>query len=341
MGHTIRVRLSQAAQTAALLAGEPARRDQTFEVLPADLPALLSLPGARVSDDGEVQVAATDNVTLAQRPTSGAQAISLVQAALVLAAEENARKAAAEQAAKSAKAAEQAALVARLTAELAEAQLEPGVRLDNGRMYAVARKDNSGRWGLYPDTPVLLGVPLPALDGRVRRLVGERIAAAKAATVAAEQKRLHRIAAVVLEHGTQSQRDRLAAGPGPLGLLPEEEAVRVATDCTVPVDAAKGLVELERLDQDDVAEACSESCSGCDPSYLAEEPEAIKAEEWAVVTGIRAALAAAGLPEGTIRRHKGQCDDPSCPSWPVSRIGVIVTVDLGDGLKVSREYGAL
>jgi len=302
--HTIAVRLTEAAQRTAMLAGLPAQREQTFTVEAADLPTLLGMD-TDISAAGEAHYDAKrhregtgycgDWLNLDECPRDGAHAISLVQAKL------DGLRQAAEAKATEAKATEAASAVRR------------------------AEED---------------------------RATEERVAAAGAARDAAARRsaaRLRRLVGIVREHGSEADRGRLDAGPGPLGMMPEAEAMDLARDVRLPlqgryaaatpgVDFDLHLAPYALLDSDDLRTECDESCHEPDPSYLTEAPEALTAEEWEAVQSTRVALKAAGLPEGTLRRHKGQCDRRNCPAWPVSRLGILVELDLGDGLVVKREY---
>lgn len=57
------------------------------------------------------------------------------------------------------------------------------------------------------------------------------------------------------------------------------------------------------------------------------------------MVAIRGELTSRKLPLGKIRVHTGTCKCRDVPSDAARRVGVLVELDLGDGIKVSREYG--
>ena len=164
---------------------------------------------------------------------------------------------------------------------------------------------------------------------------------------AAEQARLARLAELV--GGLPEAAERIAAGPGPLGLLPEAEALEMVREATLPV--GDGLTEYRRIKAREIRAHCeclSEYADGSADEYdgatlcLSEAPGDIgglTGEEWETVKQIRIALAAHDLGHGEIRLHRCECDDERCPDWPVRQVGVLVEKDLRDGVEVRREYG--
>ena len=78
-----------------------------------------------------------------------------------------------------------------------------------------------------------------------------------------------------------------------------------------------------------------------------DEAGGLSAEEFATVETIAARIVAAGLPSGEVRVHVGECGSTRCPRHGeyegvarARRVGVRVSLDLGDGIVVEREYGA-
>jgi hypothetical protein len=177
-------------------------------------------------------------------------------------------------------------------------------------------------------------------------------------------RRFKRMEALLREHyaDVPDVIERLDAMPGVhLGLVPLEEAKDLIRDVVLPVFdgrvAAPGLAAYEKLTKSDLKgghEDCS--CTNgsqheyypCDctefghkSSFLVEdvEDEGITGEEWQRVKRTRALLLElAGVPEEAteIKLHAGTCD--RCDST-ARRVGLLVDMDVGDGVSVQREYG--
>ena len=168
-----------------------------------------------------------------------------------------------------------------------------------------------------------------------------RRAAAKQREEAAAAARLVRLAALAAEHGDDSARERIAAGPAPLGLLPEEEALEIVRAARLPVSDV--LREHKQMIGSDVCDAGEDEDGDAGPcgsvSFRSLPLAEVTAEEWARIKAVRAALAAAGLPAGEAKRHRGQCGgDCSAEEGTLERLGIVVEIDLGDGLVINREY---
>jgi hypothetical protein len=81
----------------------------------------------------------------------------------------------------------------------------------------------------------------------------------------------------------------------------------------------------------------SDTCDCGTVEHSSEDATEVSASEWVQVVATRARLAAAGLTGGAIRRHTGHC---ACEGVADStRLGLRVSLDLGAGVVVTREYG--
>jgi hypothetical protein len=360
----ITVSISEAAQRAALIAGAPSAQEQ-FYVVPQELLAqLLALPWTEVKPDGSVSCDVPPRIGWGhgdappdpraspygdlwrggyadQRPADAAAAIAhgerVVRDYVAYVHERrDERRVELER-----QDAEARAEVARWCAlPLAHRASVHGVgycRPSNEPDYfgplhtsgvAVVSLDVVRRYA--PDT-------YAEAEREVKKLREER----DAAKAQAEQARLLRLRAIVLDIGPDHARERIGADPGyPLGCLPEDEAVQFVRDHVLPVtDACPAYADLTEAD---IRAHCDDNCRSCDPSYetVTLQEATLTAADWTDVKAIQAAMAAYAVPDGKVRVHRGQCDRRDCPAWPVTRVGIRVAVDLGDGLVVQREYGA-
>ncbi len=196
----------------------------------------------------------------------------------------------------------------------------------------------------------------PALRDLATRLVAEK-AAKEAEKAAAEAKRkeeaakpgkealrLARLASLV--RGFPALRERIAAGPGPLGLVPEGEAMRALEDASLHVsDKLCPYVPLTRADidipydvevDDDGDPIDPEDGRAFPVRFSSEVAATLDSATWERVKVLRAELAKFSLPSGEIREHKATCGHTDVDT--VYRHGLLVSLDLGDGLVLRREY---
>lgn len=348
MAHTITIHLSALAQRAALLTGQPAASEQSYDVTQDQIAALLALPWTVVHSDGTASCSVPHRVGysewLLDHPELEIEwrgSSSHYGSACTLCDNRPADAAAAIS---------WAAAQAKIVAETIEAKRAERVA-DKAERSANALAAIQS-WAALPLAERRLASNKPTEHFHRCADVAPEACAEIAAAEAAERAEKERLAALrparirhlVLEHGSVSARERIAADPStPLGCLAGTEAIEILRDHFLPIDAARGLSAYVGLDESDVAAHCDEDCSSCDPSYesLPLADAILTGEEWTALKVARAAVEAAEL-GGKIepRLHRGQCDRHCCPSWPVSRIGVRVTLDLGDGVTVQREYGA-
>jgi len=366
---TITVTLTPDAQRAALLAGQPAAKTQTYDV-PADLiPRLLGLPWTMVDDGGSASCVVPPRVGYDGSVTQpdgtppkpdwtgcfwygtaaeGAASIRPCDAyEAILHAEDLASAAWETVLAVRAKAVEdrdlQEAESRREAAEWAALPLVHRARpsgvgfcvpTDAGTGYA-GPLSTTGR-SVYDVKALQRLVPeaYAEAEAEVERLRAE----VKEARQAAEAARLARLRSLAIKHGSQNARGRVGAAPTLLGLLPEAEAREIAREGLLPRETGD-LRELELLTDDDVHEHCAPDCLGA-VMFRAEPAEAVglTAAEFDRLAHMREVLAERGLPPGVALVHRGQCDSRRCPDWPARKLGVVVTVDAGFGLAFDREY---
>jgi hypothetical protein len=366
--HTISVGLSDAAQAEAARGGLPAAVVQHYTVL-ADatghVARMLDL-GASISTSGQVGLShrcrsyggrewSLVGEGLPHRPCDSYAALDMIEAQLTSEAsaalsaalarpvgESLARRdlAALHQARLSES--ERASLAARLVLEEAHAAREAEVeaaKRETDRLAAVARLEawrtsGSTALGGY-DLDQLLrraGVEDHAAD---QAELARRAKAAEDATKAAEVARSERLDQIVREVGRPLDLGRIEADPANrLGLLSVEEAEEIALDARLPISDT--LPAYDPLGVEDVrGDECDEGASA---TYGSEAAGTVTAGEWAAVAATRARLAAVGLPAGELRRHTGTCNCRGHDST-ATRLGIRVSLDLGAGVVVTREYG--
>lgn len=369
MKNTLKVYLSQVAQAAAARAGELAERIQTYQI--EDAAELLDL-GGTVDADGEIRVnmmlMAPDYIRpLDIRPVDAAAAVIAVRAEVEWARCRSIRE---EQGVCG------AAIARAIKCVLKQIALEPVAdamrwgqgEVENAPPSMLAVLDE---WRMRQDearatdaisyevavTAYEAGGELPdpiGCDWRPEAAYDRACAETKRRAAAVEIARLDHLAVLAARMGGKSVRQRLAEPGGPLGLLPEDEALAIVRAATLPVGG--GLWLYQKLVAADVRESCCCEYEGCEDddcdgygdrewrgsvSFLVSSPVdvgGLTADEWKVIQSIREALVVADLPVGEIQVHRGQCDRWDCPDWPVRRVGVRVKINL-DGIVVSREYG--
>lgn len=188
----------------------------------------------------------------------------------------------------------------------------------------------------------------PDLYVKAKETSTERRKAAQAAKMAAEEARQRRLAALVRECSTDPLvLGRLDAPEGAdyfLGLLPEDEAVEVVRAAKLPIPDTRVVdYGVRKLTARDARAECAldesdESDDGCPVSFASAVPDSLTPSEWGEAATIRSALKAAGLPEGELRLHTGTCECRCAAADAARRVGVLVRLDLGDGLVLKREY---
>lgn len=185
---------------------------------------------------------------------------------------------------------------------------------------------------------------------RVRAEIKRRTEADGLAEAQAEGRRLERLAALARKYGDENAIARLDAEDGeePLGLLPEDEAMEIVAEAMLPKMLGDTVVDYQhvKLTKDDTLDACAEAgCKrdgDCKASWTVESCPAIDgvtSGEWTALVAIREALTARSLPLGTLRLHFGSCECRDVPKDAARQIGVLVELDLGDGIEIEREYG--
>lgn len=343
--HTITITLSPAAQSAAILAGQDARKEQTWELPVELLPRALAL-NPTIQPDGMIRLA--DSNWLPVRPDDAGAALSALESMRAAVVKERERKEAERiEAARSALertlAQDPADPAAQnhlylpdmdyLTAEqrsahsawVATREAAREARQEKQREESRAMVAAIEAWGRGEVEEI------PRVDACAYR---DEMRSARAA------RRLRSLAEVVREIGPVHAIDRIYAGARPLGLLPEEEALEIARAGLLPLDKLQAFIPIA---EDEVREHClcdSDGFAGS-VSYrvlTAEEAGGLTRAEWSAVKATRVRLGELGLPAGEIQVHVGECDCPSCPGKPVRKVGILVEVVVGD-VTVSREYG--
>lgn len=336
--HLIKYALTPEAQAIAARAGEPAQRAQEVALPPEFVGRALDL-GAEVEADGSVVLDYAPGYggvgRLPRRPRDAGEALDLIEAN------------------RTAREEEEAARAAKVEEESAKRRAESVARAREVLEAFLAGTDS--RLVIYEIQ--LAEAAWPELYARAREVEVERRKAEAEAEAEATQARadaqaqahrarLARLAELVREVSTDPLvLERVGAGRGPLGLLPEEEALELVLDAKLPV--VEGVVDYSerKLTPSDARAECEEAGdddyeeSRCAVSYESTLPEALTPDEWREVRAIRAALKAAGLPEGQVRLHTGTCACQSAAKDAARRIGVVVSLDLG-GVSVRREYAA-
>lgn len=338
----VKIALSQQAQKDAARAKLPCAQQQTYTLTEELIGEALDA-GASVAEDGRIVLTMARGDELDVRPADAAEAVvAVVRFALVKEAqqEDERRKAAREWATRE--------VERRLSYYGNEIKLPSDYGINIGMEELTALEPAAVAEAL---ALVQVNVEQKKRERAEEMASNERINAEreleKEKEKAAVHARLVRLAKVAFADGDDTVRGRLAlVGTTPLGLLPEDEALEVVTDTRLPSESdGLTLHEYVQLDDDDAPhreDDAGPACAGSSISFRVETPEeagGIEAPEWEVITAIRKALTAAGLPEGEIQVHIAECSARRCPAG-ARRIGVLVKLDLGDGLVIEREYGA-
>jgi hypothetical protein len=239
-------------------------------------------------------------------------------------------------------------IVALLAAEI-EADRAVAITLEierdaQARAKAAALAAQAERWLAGEDVPLATYGLEPSLRDRVEAEQARRKALATAASAASRAKLVARLEALVRETGNAGAIERLDADRDTtLGLLPESEALEIVTDARLPL--APGLDAYRRLTVADAHQQCGyyyDSHAGFEQQAFESAADLnVSASTWERAKRVRAALVAYGVTEpGTIREHTATCTDRSHDGESrASRAGLLVVLDLGDGVEIRREYG--
>lgn len=367
--HTITITLSETAQRAALLAGEPAAQEQTYEVPQELVGELLQLPWAKIDTAGTARCAVPTSLKYGEyalreeraidwssneyygridlpcdaRPADAAAALSwgrtvMATAAAVLAEKRRAYKQHRDEIAR-----RDAAEAAKKAEELAARAGVQAAALDAWeRDHAAARAaglpgsdgELEGFGGGHGDG---FGV-VEALKPRLQALRAElrrQDDAEKERREAAKASQRHEL---VRAWGSESQRARLAEG-----LLPDDERNQIIRERVLaplsneshyqPIQSA----DLERDDDSD-SDACDE---GHDVKCSIEAAGSLTAERYERLLAIRsaadsAAKAVGGQATVEARLHKCWCRRDGCFD-SANRYGARVRIAFGE-LTVTQEY---
>lgn len=361
--HTITITLSPEAQRAALLAGEPAQREQVYEVPSELLRELLELPWTSVSAEGvarcvvpprlcyysseveqEVGTPVTPlrstggdcvSVEASRRPGDAAAAIAFARSLpeafqrAVDAERVRFRKAEKEKAAKERAIAEEWAALPlewRATAEGVGVCVPYEAGADYRgplRRYGKTRYEIAHLRTYVPEAYAAA----EALSAQLRKEADEAEARAEAA-------RRELVGRLIDRYGDDSQRERFAAG-----LLPSAEADAVITDGVL--SPLREFAAHERITSDDLEGEGEDSalCSHVELTCRKGAANALSAEAFERLKAIRvaakrAAEAVAGHLVVEPRYVRCVCDHCSASA---ERYSVLVRIAFG-GLAVSREF---
>lgn len=165
----------------------------------------------------------------------------------------------------------------------------------------------------------------PRAQSFVQRLVAEQVAAAKAKEAAKEAA----YAALVAEHGSPDQLERLEAG-----VLPEPELTELVERVVfAPLDSC---AEYDEISEQEVAQECECALDAVRFSSRNADAPKLTAEQFSRFKAIRAASPADATI--SVREHIGYAKHMSGADDPeVSRLGVRVTIEFA-GSRHSREY---
>lgn len=359
MTNTITIRISNAVQRAALLAGESATRDQSYDVPAAELPRLLALPWTRVDAagvatcdvpaglalcdytiDGEFSVVrhvrdarynrdSIEHSVADARPATAAEAIDFAEGLLVRFAAELAERRETKRSQ-----AEERATISRSKAER-WAALPVAYRANARNVLRCAPTSNADHVGPLCDS----GHPMVELSELVEYAPGA-LAEAQAeskrlaqelvdAAAALEREHSTALAALVQEHGSPDQAERYTAG-----MLPTKELRKLVNDVLFAE-----LADVPRygpITERNVVEHCS--CDGDDVRFSSSELEnpELDADEFAQLKLVRELA-----PEGAtveVREHEGYSNNAADgEAGKIVRLGIRVTVEFA-GADRSREY---
>lgn len=354
--HSITITLTEAAQRAAILAGEPAQARQTYDVPAGLLPRLLALPWTRVDGSGEAScvLPAAASYSEARHVLHGDTSVvgrAWVDAAPELrAAVRPADASAAIDHADRALVTLRAALAAVEGEELRyirQQEIPEQIRdaaSDRGPADYWARKARKlgARAGLTEEETERHAAAVLAAHaaGVERRRVEDAEAAAQAERrrvedAAREARQAAKVAYLrewILAHGSPDQRERVEAGDG-LGLLPEDEAIDAVREAVfAPLAELPRYEDLDRRALDVEDDSCDH-----DPAYESYAAEDVTPDAWAALKRVRALA-----PEGavcTVQLHRAYCDRRGCDA-AVERDGILVQIEVHPGLTLSREYAA-
>jgi len=355
--------ISQEAQRAAVLAGQPAAAVQTYSLVErGDIAKALAL-GGTVEPDGVVVLrwgvtdpkpphAAERTCILGQpwldpRPTDTADALRLIKAAILLTRQATILNRWPPQPLtddeRAVLTAEQAAEVDGQVAEQARRKvIQEAEEATKAAAIMVARQAAEQAVAAFevggpePDEARYLyhEVQTTEFDQRVVR---ER-----------ERRRIRRLAHLLGELGGADARfyehhDK----DTPLGLVSEEEALALVTNWVLPTQVVGPYEPILRR-----AFGHEDDCEVAKVGFVAHEVKDLTAEEYRLcdwtVQKLRSTLPL--IPVGhllrasqqswpaLVRRHVGECS--TCGATE-SRLGIKVEVDLGDGVVVSREFCVL
>jgi hypothetical protein len=126
------------------------------------------------------------------------------------------------------------------------------------------------------------------------------------------------------QHGTENQRQRLAAG-----LLPWQEAYEAAENYLFAPAAAFQL--YQRFEIEDICLCVRMGDDFCDPKFQSVDATELTADEWEQFARIKSALPGAQF---QLREHRAQCKSAENPEM---RRGVIVKFTMGQ-LTFKREF---
>jgi len=349
MNHTITVMLSEAAQRAAILAGEPAARTQTYHVEDILLPRLLALPWTRISDEGEASCIVPptlgySDATLDLAPGDAVDC-SIRGAAYGAYREGEASK-------RPADGGEAVAFAGSFAAQFVEhvnAKREERAR-DRATREAKARA-LSEEWASLPlewrvsESGALVCVPSNAPDyrgpladsgySRYDRADLQRYAAAAWVEAEEEIARLKLVKKIAEEAKAKTARAQIRDVLGAkssdalerfdAGVLPEDELAEIVSEHVfAPLSGFRGYDEIT---EQEVAHECE--CDVDDVRFSTTDYGGpLEADEWATLKAIRAAA-----PHGAkvvVREHVGyqhghdESDDPE-----VRRKSIRVTAEFG------------
>lgn len=349
MQHTVHIKLSSAGQVAALRAGLPAQAEQSFPIPAERIGAALDTGHVTIARDGSVALQWPDPLVYGDPSTAlDAPPDDPLNAAIAAWARRDAHQAEVEAAET-----DRRRKCAAEEAERVRARQEQAARW--AALPLADRASAGGILYIYEEHGGPANLSAFAADAwREAEAEYARLAGEKAADeVDAADRRLARLAQLAALHGDNSVRDRIAAGPAPLGFLPKAEAEQIVLDTMLPPQIGD-VQEYTKITNKDVRAFCA-----CGRDYPDEDGNSydgsvsfrvvdpadggISAEDWGTAETLRAALSAHFTASTFVfsptRLHVGECDGEDCPARAVTRVGIRVTADLGDGLVLSREYG--
>ncbi len=354
MTHTITITLSESAQRAAILAGEPAQIRQYYEVAQEQLPRLLALPWASVDMDGTVKCVLPNDLTIAEtvlkaeprspidlsiwgsyasrpmsfdrRPRDAADAIAGAEAALAAVYDwietqrvEHQAKAQERERTARASAAEWAALPLAWRASTDGVGTCGPTPRSAPEEYRGPLGISGYEWYSRDDLKAHAPEAWAEAEREVERLRAE------AKRVRQEQRR-----AIVVGQGTEEQLERFDAG-----VLPNDEFVALAEQqLFAPFEGLAAYVPLVESDLDHV-----EDCQG-DPEddvrFGSSEADRSEwdADEWAGIKRVRAVAEPVSGATSQVREHRAHCRQCQAELY---RYGVRVSIEYA-GERYDREF---